>query len=483
LLILISVIIVLSCFIGVIILILSNKVNRAVASLAGAIITFFALFFFEGYEFSSMIEFMFGTESDSFVNLHSLILIIGMMIIVQIASDAGLFQFIAIKLIQFSKGKSMRLLVIFCFLTVFITSVLNNILAVIILIPLTVTISRILNIDPTPYILVEALLVNIGGSLFIISSIPNILVANYANITFIDFFLNVGGISLIIFGFTLLFFILLYKNTLVIPKEGLIVLKEFDVWNLVQNKRLLYESAISLTILMISFVAVPPSLIAPDMIALSIAIILIIISRLEPKEIINKINYELLFYLLGIFIITGALESLKVLELMGNSLSGIGGNTPFIQIIFILWFSAFLSSSIDNLPITQVLIPVVNTMMISYSLPIKNAAFYTLAIGANWGDNLTPLGDNILVMNIAEQNKRPINVKKFFKLGFITTIYQLLIVSIIFTIIFYLNIGLLLLGTLTLCITIFYLSYKFGPKKYNQKIKSILQNVKNKIIG
>ncbi len=426
---------------------------------------------------------MFGTETDGFVNLHSLILIIGMMIIVKIASDAGLFQFIAIKLIQLSKGKPIRLMLIFCFLTILITSILNNILAVIILIPLTITISRILNIDPTPYILVEALLVNIGGSLFIISSIPNILIANYAKITFTAFFQNVGVIALIIFGFTLLFFILLYKNSLIIPKEGLIVLQEFEVWNLVQNKRLFYECIIALSSLMISFVLVPTSIITPDIIAISIAIVLIIISRLEPKEIINKIDYELLFYLIGIFIITGSLESLGVLSLIGNFLSGIGGNIPFIQIIFILWFSALLSSSLDNLPITQVLIPVIDTMMQIYPAAIRNLSFYTLAIGANWGDNLTPLGDNILVMNIAEQNKRPLSIKKFFKLGFVTTIYQLIIVTIMFTIIFYLNIGLLILGLLCLFIILFYLFYKIGPEKFSLKIEIFFQNIINKIIG
>lgn len=426
---------------------------------------------------------MFGTETDGFVNLHSLILIIGMMIIVKIASDAGLFQFIAIKLIQLSKGKPIRLMLIFSFLTILITSILNNILAVIILIPLTITVSRILNIDPTPYILIEALLVNIGGSLFIISSIPNILIANYAKITFIEFFQNVGVIASIIFGFTLLFFILLYKNSLVIPKEGLNVLQEFEVWNLVQNKRLFYECIIALSSLMICFVLIPTSVITPDIIAISIAIILIIISRLEPKEIINKIDYELLFYLIGIFIITGALESLGILSLLGNFFSGIGGNIPFIQIIFILWFSAFLSSSIDNLPITQVLIPVIDTMMEIYPVSIRNLSFYTLAIGANWGDNLTPLGDNILVMNIAEQNKRPLSIKKFFKLGFLTTIYQLLIVTIIFTIIFYLIIGLLILGLLCFFIILFFLLYKIGPKKFSVKIKLFFQNIINKIIG
>jgi Na+/H+ antiporter NhaD/arsenite permease-like protein len=149
--------------------------------------------------FNVIIELLFGTESEGFVNLHSLILIISMMLIVAISNEAGLFQYIALNLIKLSKGKPLYLMSIFCLITIFISAILNNILTVIILIPLTITVSRILNVNPSAYILTQAILVNIGGTFFTISSIPNILISTYADIQFIDFFLNVGTISLIIF--------------------------------------------------------------------------------------------------------------------------------------------------------------------------------------------------------------------------------------------------------------------------------------------
>ncbi|MFX1446358.1 MAG: SLC13 family permease, partial [Promethearchaeota archaeon] len=396
----ISSIIITSCFIGVIILILTERLNRAIAALTGATITYFVLIFIEGMKFSVVVDLLFGTDNDGFVNLHSLILIIGMMFIVSISNEAGLFQFLAIKLIKLSKGKPIRLMLILCLLCVFISAILNNILAVIILIPLTITVSRILNIDPTPYILTEAVIVNLGASIFLISSIPNILIATYAGITFIEFFLNVGLISLIILVFTLLFFAFLYKKDLVIPKEGISVLDEFNVWNLVQNKSLMYECIGALSILMILFIIIPSSIITPDMIALTIALFLVILSRLEPKDLISKIDFELIFYLLGIFIIAGALEVLGLLTLIGRELSTIGGGDLLIQMIFILWISAFLSSTIDNIPITKILIPVIGTMSSTGSGSDGNQLYYSLAIGANWGDNLTPLGDNILVVNL-----------------------------------------------------------------------------------
>lgn len=436
----------------------------------------------EGLDFSIIVDLLFSSQDEGYVNLHSLLLIIGMMIIVQISHEAGTFQFLAIRLIKLSRGKPVLLLILFCIITILISAILNNILTVIILIPLTITVSRILNINPSPYILTQAVLVNIGGTFFSISSIPNILITTYAGISFLEFFLNVGLISLIIFAFTLLFFIFLYKKELIFPEEGFKVLKEFNIWNFVQNKRLLFQSIISIITLMILFIFVPSSLITSDMIALSIAIILIIISGLDPKELIKKIDFELIFYLLGIFIISGGLEITGIVSSFGIILSNLGAGNLFLQIIMVLWISAFLSSSIDNIPITKVLIPVIGSMSEGVSLIDKNQLFYSLSIGANWGDNLTPLGDNILVINLAEQNNRPISFKQFFKLGFCTTIYQLIIVTIYFTLIFQFIIGMVIIITISIMIAIFYLLQKYGPNSMKIKIDKIITKFKNIII-
>ncbi|TFG03179.1 MAG: hypothetical protein EU540_00100 [Promethearchaeota archaeon] len=226
----------------------------------------------------------------------------------------------------------------------------------------------------------------------------------------------------------------------------------------------------------------PPSFIPSSIIALSIAIVLIIISGLEPKELISKIDFELIFYLLGIFIIAGAIEITGITKLLGKALTNLGGDSFLFQLILILWISAFLSSTIDNIPITKVLIPVVGSMSSNETLENKNLMFYSLAIGANWGDNLTPLGDNILVFNIAEQNKRPISFKQFFKLGFITTIFQLSLITVIFILIYQFIIGIVICLTISLIIIFIYLTQKFGPSALRLKINKFINKIRYKII-
>jgi Na+/H+ antiporter NhaD/arsenite permease-like protein len=477
---LISGIIIIACFIGVVVLIVSEKLNRAIASLIGAVITYFVLVFIEGYNFSVIVDLLFGTSDEGYVNLHSLILIIGMMIIVDISNQAGLFQFIALKLVKFSKGKPLKLMIIFCAISVLISAILNNILTVIILIPLTITVSRIINVDPTPYILTQAILVNIGGTIFSISSIPNILISTSAAINFTEFFFNVGLISLLIFIFTLLFFFGLYRKDLKAPEQGEEVLKELNAWNLVQNKQLLIKSMIALLSVFLMFILIPPTFIPPDIIALSIALILIVIVKLDTKTIISNIDLELILYLLGIFIIAGGLEIIGIINIIGDGIAGLGGNDSFLQIIIILWFSAFLSSSIDNIPITKVLIPVVGTLSENVILPNEKQLYYSLAIGANWGDNLTPLGDNILVLNLAEKNKRTLSFNQFFRLGFITSIYQLSIVSVFYMYIFHFFFGFLLTITISLLCFLIYLFQKYnllGARPYIDKIINQIRKI------
>lgn len=474
------------CFIVVIVIIFTEKINRAIVAITAALITYFTLIFIDGHEFSKLVDLLFGTQDDGFVNLHTLILIVGMMFIVQISDEAGLFQFIGVLAIKLSKGKPIALMAILCTLSATFSAVISNILAVMILIPLTITISRILNIDPTPFILTEAIMVNVGGTFFSISSIPNILIVTDTGIGFNDFFINVGLFSLLVAGLTLLFFIFLYRKELKSPTKGMVnTLEEFNVWNFVQSRRLLYASMCSLVVLMISFIAIPSYIIPPDIIALTIAMFLTLFSTfngINPKTIIQKFDFELLFYLLGIFVVAGGLEVTGVIDIIGGALFKIGAISPFLNVIVIIWAAAFLSSLIDNIPITKIMIPVVGLMSDPATL-FPNQNYYALSFGANWGDNLTPMGDNILVMNIAEQHKRPIKMKAFWKLGFTTTIVQLILVTIYFTVIYHLITGIsIILAIIILLGTVFIFS-KYGNEQTKKIIEKTFTKFRTKVIG
>ncbi len=476
-----SAIILILVFVIIVALIITEKVNRAVLSMCGALVTFFVLTFLEGKEFGIIIELLFGTEHDGYVNFHSLLLILGIMFIVQIAEESGTIQFVAIYAIKTSKGKPFALMSILSVLAVIFSAILNDILTVIILIPLTITISRMIDIDPTPYILCQAMLVNVGGTLFAISSIPNILITTYTGITFIEFFIHVGLFSIVTVGITLGFFFFLFNKHLVEPEEQLINnLENFNPWNAVQSKRLFYSSLGSIGLLMLAFLFIPTDFLPPSVIALSIAMGLTLISTfsgLEAVDIIQKFDYELLFYLLGIFIVTGGLEVVGVIDALGAIFRRIGAGAPVFQIVALLWFSSYASAMMENVPITQVLIPVVNIVTEGSPIP-SHQYFYSMTIGVNWGDNLTPIGDNMLVIQLAKKNQRPISVMDFWRFGFVVTNIQLVCATIYLLLVLKFLVGLLVLLSVLAFLTSFIMVYKFSKPKTRNILKRILENIR-----
>ena len=175
------------------------------------------------------------------------------------------------------------------------------------------------------------------------------------------------------------------------------------------------------------------------------------------------------------------MELLNVIDLVGEGIIGITGSNAFLTVIVILWVSAFLSSSIDNIPITKVLIPVVDMVSVGFTPADLSTIYYSLAFGANLGDNLTPLGDNILVMSIAEQHDRPITFSQFTKLGFIATIIQLIAITLYYIFLYDLLLACLILLSIFV-LTLIILLLKDLNKNYKeeeQKLKTLFHRFKN----
>ena len=441
----ISVIILLITFIVMTVLIAIGTFDRFIVALGAGMVAFFVLYFFEGATFSVFVSFIVGTPEDNFVNFHALILILGMTIIVIIAIEGGFFQFVSFRLIQMTKGEPKRLLLVFCTLAMFMTAILNDILTIIILIPLTATICRILDIDALPYIIVQIIVIKLGATMLIISSVPTILIASYLNISFTEYFIRVGLLSIVVFGLTLLFFLAIFQNRLKKPRTGIDVLLSYSVWDFIHNKSLMLKSTIILCVVIIGFIFIPSTIISPDIIAISCAVILLFISKIDAKELIKKVDFKLILYLIGIFIITGALEFIGLMKILGRALAGVSSDDLFLTVLLTLWLSAFLSAAVDNISVVRILIPTVGFISSDYSYDEKVLIYSGMVYGINWGDNLSPFGDTLFIGTLAEENKVPFKLKEFFKVGFVTSLFQLCVISIIFALILSPVIGVILL--------------------------------------
>ncbi len=458
-------------FLIVLILIAVNKFDRTMLAIIGGIITYLVLILFEKSESAIIIEFIVGTPANDFVNLRTIVLIFGMMLIIQICMESGLFEFLGFRIIQLTKGNPRYLLLSFSLLGFLFSSIIDDISTIIVLIPLTITVCKILRIDAVPYVIMEIIVIKLGATVFLISSVPSILVAAHANFSFIEYFSYVGIFVFIAFGLTLIIFYLIFKNKLKPPEDtkSIEMLLDFKVMTFIPDKRLMYKATIVLISVILGFVLIPQDLLTTDIIAITGASILIMINRVDTRELFAKIDFKLILYLIGMFILIGGLQYSGIIVILGDSLATITVNDSFTSFLMVLWLSAVLSGFIDNIPVTQIMLPTSDVISRGFSKSEKNYIYSGISYGVNWGDSLFPVGDLIFPLNVAEENKVTIKPMHYYKYGGPIAIFQLFTMSVVFG--FFLNplTGLILFLIEAGAITIIYIIFKNHNKKTQKR--------------
>ncbi len=434
-------------FITMLVVIAKSKYDRALVAMIAGIITFFVVFFTsvvsqpasidpngaDAYAYDIFVKGLVGSPTDNFTNLRSLLLVTGMMFIIQICVMGGLFQVFAFSLIKLTKGNGYALLIVFCFLAVFATAVFNDILTVILLVPLTIEVCRILGVDPKTYVLLEAIMVKVGATFFSISSVSNIMISGYFDVAFGDFFLNIGVYSIVTFVVTIFFLLGTYNKKLKSASVGVDILLEYSVGSFIHDKKLLAKCLVVLFAVLTMFALNIPNFPA-DVVTITAAGILLLWSGVDMKELVQRVDFKLIMYLFGIFIVSGGMEATGLITIITDGVRSINITDPLALAAFALAISAGLSAFIDNIPITRVLLPIIAGLIPVDATPsIRMAIICMLVFGVNVGDNLTPFGDTLMTYNVAEQNKLFMKPVEFFNIAFKTTLFQYATLLVIFS--------------------------------------------------
>lgn len=444
----------------IIILITIAKMNRLMAAFIGAIIVAFFLLYVDIVDMGIVVGFIFGIDDS---NLHTILFIFGMMILISVCKMSGVFDYLAFRLVQFSKGKSRSILIILCGFTFIFSSFSMNILCIFIVIPLTITICKILNINPIPFILSEGMVVNTGGLLFVISSIPNILISHSINWTFLDYFQDVGLFSLYLFFTSVIFLIRYNEKKLETPEANYIKrLLDYDPWMFVESKSKFYKSFAMLIITITSIIVLPLfSAISIDFLSLTGGIITILLVLNKKFESVwNVLDLELIFYLFCILFISEAIEYTGILNFVAYGINYITGGNTIGTVLVLLWMSGILSSVIHNAPITKIFIPIVNDIS---TIGTQRTLFSAVSIGTTLGENLSTMGDNLVLILMVRSYGYELKFSTFMKLGVIITLIHLISSSVYLVVKAYIPI--LLIGIIILAGIVFLLY--FYPKIIN----------------
>ena len=409
----IQVILALTVFVGAYILIATEKVPRVTVALVGA-----ALMVIIGATDKKGIFF----SQESGIDWNVIFLLLGMMIIVGILQQSGVFEFLAIWAAKRAKGRPFVIMIMLVLITAVLSAFLDNVTTVLLIAPVTLLICDRLNSSPVPFLIAEVMSSNIGGAATLIGDPPNIIIASRGGLSFNDFVVNVAPIIAILLVVFVGLCWLMFRKQLSFDPARVARVMALNEREAIRDVPLLIKSLSVLALVIAGFILHSLVHLEPAIVALLGAGLLVLITRLEPRKIFADVEWQTLLFFAGLFIMVGGLVSLGVIEAVGKTAIQAVGSNYFGAGAGLLFGSAIFSGIVDNIPYVATLAPLVNDLVHAGGAPAE-PLWWALTLGADLGGNATAVGAsaNVVVLGIAMRNGHPISFWTFTKYGLIVT--------------------------------------------------------------
>lgn len=412
------------------IFIATEKIQKSVVALVGASLTLLlGLLPFKGSvdsETGTYIKAVFD-----YIEFDVIFLLIGMMIIVHIASKSGVFKWMALNLLKLTKGHPKLVLFTLAAFTAVASAFLDNVTTVVLIMPVTFVIAKEFEADPVPFLITEVIASNIGGTATLIGDPPNIIIGTRAGLSFLDFLVELTDIVTIIFIVVMAVLIFLFRKGLTATPEKMKHVANLDNSKTITDKALMIRSMITLFLVILGFVTHDITHISAYVFAVAGASFLLLFEK--PKEIYRDVEWLTIFFFVGLFIIIGGFEANGGITFLANKLIELTHGSLTAATMLILWGSGILSGIIDNIPYTATMAPLIDQVqhIIPYTGHGHNPMWWALSLGACLGGNFTLIGAaaNVLVSETATAKGYPISFMRFLKYGALATFISLALSS------------------------------------------------------
>lgn len=405
-------------FITVYILIMSEKIHRTIIAVLGAAVVIAVGIINQETAFSA-------------IDFNTIGLLIGMMIIVGITRQSGVFEYLAIKSAKLAGGKPLSILVNLALVTAVASALLDNVTTVLLIVPVTFAITDRLKISPIPFLFTEIIASNIGGTATLIGDPPNIMIGSAAGLGFVDFLNHMALPAVIILMITIAILVYLYRKQLDSTEENIQILLALDEISFIKDLKLLRQSLVVLGLVILGFLLHQNLHLESATIALLGAAVLMLITNENPEEVLLTIEWPTIFFFAGLFIIVEGMVATGVIELIARQTLHITDGNLMNTGILVLWLSALASAFVDNIPFVATMIPLLQTMGQLSNLPME-PTWWALALGACLGGNGTLIGAsaNVIVAGIAERYGTPLGFVSFFKVGFPLMLFSIILSTV-----------------------------------------------------
>lgn len=413
-------------------IIISEKINRAIIALLGAVVMLVLQIVDTHTAFTSYIEW------------NTIFLLVGMMILVAITNRTGVFQYIAVKAAQTAKGKPIQILIIMSALTAIGSAFLDNVTTVLLLVPITFSITSILKINPVPYLIAEIIAANVGGTATLIGDPPNIMIGSAnEHLTFNLFLQYLAPVVAIIMIVIILLLVLIYRKQLQVSSNQQEALMELDAAKYITDKRLMKKSIIVLVLTIAGFALHSVIQVDAAVVAMAGATVLMLVgirSEQELEEALHKVEWVTILFFIGLFILVGGLVETGIINDLAQGTLELTQGDMTKTTMLILWVSGFASATIDNIPFVATMIPLIQDVGVQMGISDPNQLnplWWALSLGACLGGNGTIIGAsaNVIVSGMAKREGHGFSYWSYLKIGAPLTIVSLMI-SMVYLLVF-----------------------------------------------
>jgi Na+/H+ antiporter NhaD/arsenite permease-like protein len=385
--------------------IMTEKVHRALVAIVGAMLLLF-------------IHVLTFDQAMSHVDFNTLGVLFGMMLFVAVVKQSGIFEYLAIKCARIAKGEPWHIMLMFILLTAVLSAILDNVTTVLLIGPMTLTVCRLLEVDPIPFFLTEIMASNVGGTATLIGDPPNIMIGSAAGFTFADFVNYDTPAVLVIMVALVLMFYLMYGRKLHVDQEHRDKVMALDEKDEIKDARLMKISIGMTLLVVVGFMLHGVLGVESCVIAMGAAGLIMLISRSSIEHALHGVEWTTLTFFAGLFIIVGAMAETGVIGIVAQALVDVTGGNVMIAMLVLLFASAIISSFLDNIPFVATMIPILLAMEGTGMevLPL----WWAVSLGACLGGNGTLIGAscNVVLSDISKREGYPITFASYTKVGF-----------------------------------------------------------------
>lgn len=409
-------------------LIASEKVDKTVAACLGAGI----VIMLGGISYHKAL---------TYIDLNVVFLLVGMMMIVGILAQTGFFEWMAVLVARKTRGNGAAVLVLFLVLTAVISAFLDNVTTVVLIAPITILVCQVLELPVVPFLVLEAVFSNIGGTATLIGDPPNIMIASGTGLAFNEFLAHLSPAVLVIMGASVSAVLVLYRKQLVVRESLRQRIEKADPAAAITDHKRLRRGLAVFALVLLGFFLGRSVGIEPGIVALAGGMLTALVCGSDIRQVMGKVEWNTILFLVGLFMLVGAMQDRGVFVWLGREIVILTRGNLLATTLVILWGSALACSVVNAIPLTMAMIPVIQSVQPLFAaqmgitgdaaaihMHVTYPLFWALSLGACLGGNGTLVGAaaNVIIAQTGRRNGYDITFAKFARISF-----PLMILSII----------------------------------------------------